>query len=56
MRYPGGLSSTSFLRNPQYHSPGDTAETLDDERMAGAVDGVCNAVLEIAGAAKRRVP
>jgi hypothetical protein len=50
------ITDTSFLRNPQYHSPGDTAETLDDERMAGAVDGVCNAVLEIAGAEKRQVP
>lgn len=27
-----------------YHSPGDTPETLDYERMAGVVDGVMNAV------------
>jgi hypothetical protein len=37
------------LRNPPYHTPGDTAETLDYERMAGVVDGVLNAVRHIAG-------
>jgi len=41
------VTDTSFLRNPSYHSPGDTAATLDYERMAGVVDGVCNAVLMI---------
>lgn len=39
------ITDTSFLRNPSYHSPGDTADTLDYERMAGVVDEVCNAVL-----------
>jgi hypothetical protein len=40
------ITDTSFVRNPRYHTPEDTAETLDYERMAGVVDGVCNAVLE----------
>jgi len=42
------ITDTAFLRNPHYHSPGDTADTLDYERMAGVVDGVLNAVLHLA--------
>jgi len=41
------VTDTSFLRNPSYHSPGDTAATLDYERMAHVVDGVYNAVLSL---------
>lgn len=33
------------IRNPHYHEPTDTAETLDYERMAQVVDGVLAAVL-----------
>jgi hypothetical protein len=43
------ITDTAFLRNPNYHTPGDTAGTLDYERMAGVVDGVLNAVLHLAG-------
>lgn len=43
------ITDTAFLRNPHYHTPGDTAGTLDYERMAGVVDGVLNAILHIAG-------
>lgn len=42
------ITDTAFLRNPHYHTPGDTAATLDYERMAGTVDGVLNAVLHLA--------
>jgi hypothetical protein len=31
------VTDTAFLRNPAYHGPGDTAETLDYERMAALV-------------------
>lgn len=41
------VTDTSFLRNPAYHTPQDTAATLDYERMAGVVDGVDNAVLAL---------
>jgi Zn-dependent M28 family amino/carboxypeptidase len=43
------VTDTGFIRNPHYHSPGDTAETLDYERMAGVVDGVMNAVSQRRG-------
>jgi Zn-dependent M28 family amino/carboxypeptidase len=39
------LTDTSFLRNPHYHLPSDTPQTLDYERMAqvtaGVVGGTC---------------
>jgi hypothetical protein len=38
------ITDTSFLRNPNYHNPGDTADTLDYERMAGVVTEVFNAL------------
>jgi Zn-dependent M28 family amino/carboxypeptidase len=39
------VTDTAFLRNPNYHTRGDTAGTLDYERMAQVVDGVLNATL-----------
>ncbi len=40
-RYPAlMLTDTSFLRNPHYHLPSDTPETLDYERMAEVTLGV----------------
>jgi hypothetical protein len=39
------VTDTSDLRNPHYHAPGDTAGTLDYQRMAGVVEGVANAVI-----------
>ena len=38
------VTDTSFVRNPHYHTPEDTAATLDYGRMARVVDGVLNAV------------
>lgn len=43
------VSDTAFLRNPNYHQPTDTADTLDYERMAATIDGVLNAVLDLSG-------
>jgi hypothetical protein len=39
------ITDTAFLRNPNYHTRGDTAETLDYVRMARVIDGVLNAVV-----------
>lgn len=43
------ITDTSFLRNPHYHQPTDTPDTLDYERMAEVVPGVCGAIVAIAG-------
>lgn len=45
------ITDTSFLRNPNYHQPGDTPDTLDYARMARATIGVAGGV---AGVAARR--
>jgi hypothetical protein len=42
------ITDTAFYRNPNYHTPRDTAETLDYQRMAGVVQGVYAAVLALA--------
>jgi Zn-dependent M28 family amino/carboxypeptidase len=44
------LTDTSFLRNPHYHQPSDTPETLDYDRMAQVTLGVAGAVQRLAGA------
>lgn len=41
------ITDTSFVRNPNYHTPGDTAATLDYKRMAGVVDGVLGSLLHL---------
>ncbi|MBD2766551.1 M28 family peptidase [Hymenobacter sp. BT664] len=41
------INDTSFLRNPNYHQPTDTIDTLDFSRMAQVVDGVYGALLEL---------
>ncbi|HEX3576915.1 MAG TPA: M28 family peptidase [Thermoanaerobaculia bacterium] len=38
------VTDTAFLRNPNYHTIRDCAETLDYVRMAAVVDGVLNAI------------
>lgn len=38
------VTDTAFLRNPHYHTTGDTADTLDYARMARVVDGIFTAV------------
>ncbi|NJL14257.1 MAG: M28 family peptidase, partial [Microscillaceae bacterium] len=42
------VSDTSFLRNPNYHKPSDTIETLNFDKMAAVVQGVFAAVLDLA--------
>lgn len=37
------ITDTAFLRNPQYHTKGDTAVTLDYTKMAHVIDGVFTA-------------
>ena len=37
------VTDTAFIRNPNYHAPTDTLETLDFDRMAQVVTGVANA-------------
>ncbi|GHA67726.1 M28 family peptidase [Pontibacter akesuensis] len=39
------VNDTSFLRNPHYHMPSDTIDTLDFERMADVVNGVTGMLL-----------
>jgi Zn-dependent M28 family amino/carboxypeptidase len=38
------VCDTAYLRNPNYHTARDTADTLDYQRMARVVDGIANAV------------
>jgi Zn-dependent M28 family amino/carboxypeptidase len=37
------ITDTSFFRNPHYHQPSDTPETLDYEFLAKVTQGVCEA-------------
>jgi Zn-dependent M28 family amino/carboxypeptidase len=50
------ITDTSFLRNPHYHTPSDTPDTLDYPRMALATLGVAGAVTQIAQALNRPAP
>jgi len=43
------VTDTSFLRNPHYHLPTDTPDTLDYDRMARATLGVAGGVARLAG-------
>jgi aminopeptidase YwaD len=38
------ITDTSFMRNPHYHLPSDTSETLDYPFLARVTAGVCEAV------------
>lgn len=38
------ITDTSFMRNPHYHLPSDTADTLDYPFLAKVTAGVCEAV------------
>jgi hypothetical protein len=40
------VTDTAFMRNPNYHLPGDTADTLDYARMAKVVRGVYAVAME----------
>ena len=39
------ITDTAFLRNANFHTAQDTADTLDYDRMAMVVQGVYGAVL-----------
>jgi len=39
------ITDTAFYRNANYHTRGDTPDTLDYQRMAQVVQGVYAAVL-----------
>jgi hypothetical protein len=41
------INDTSFLRNPNYHKPSDTIETLNFEKMSQVVDATYHAVLKL---------
>ena len=43
------LTDTAVLRNPNYHWPGDTVETLDYDLMAKLTRAVCRTVRRMAG-------
>jgi len=42
------VTDTAFYRNPNYHGPGDTPDTLDYRRMAEVVKGLKRALEEMA--------
>lgn len=47
--YPGLMvTDTAFMRNPHYHRPTDTAETLDFDRFARVTEGIVGAVRRLA--------
>jgi len=48
------VTDTAFLRNPNYHTRSDTAETLDYQRMARVIDGVLTAVLRLTSSSHAR--
>ena len=49
------ITDTSFFRNPHYHTPRDTPETLDYARLAQGTVGVAGAVARIGKAVEQRV-
>jgi hypothetical protein len=46
--YPGlMISDTAFYRTPYYHTPADTANTLDYKKMAMLAQGLAQAIQEL---------
>jgi Zn-dependent M28 family amino/carboxypeptidase len=43
------VTDTSFLRNPHYHQPSDTPDTLDYDRLTRATLGVAGGIGQLAG-------
>ena len=43
------LTDTANFRNPHYHTPTDTIETIDEERFVKVVRAVAGAIWELAG-------
>jgi Zn-dependent M28 family amino/carboxypeptidase len=48
------LTDTANFRNPNYHRPTDTVETIDAGRFTQVVKGVAGAVVEVAGKAESK--
>jgi hypothetical protein len=44
------VTDTAFMRNPHYHGPTDTADTLDYPRFAEVTAGLSGAVRRLASA------
>ena len=40
------INDTSFIRNPHYHEPTDTIDTLDFAKMAAVVSAACQAIVK----------
>ena len=40
------INDTSFVRNPNYHMPTDTIETLDFSKMSEVINGAYNAIVQ----------
>jgi Zn-dependent M28 family amino/carboxypeptidase len=40
------INDTSFIRNPHYHEPTDTIDTLDFAKMAAVVSATCQAIVK----------
>ena len=47
------VTDTAYLRNPNYHTSGDLAETLDYTKMARVVDGVLSAAMHLSSDTSR---
>ncbi|MBE9030587.1 M28 family peptidase [filamentous cyanobacterium LEGE 11480] len=41
------VTDTAFLRNPNYHQPTDTFDTLDLDFMAGVCQGLCDGIANL---------
>jgi hypothetical protein len=50
------ITDTAFYRNPHYHQPTDTPETLDYPRLARAAEAIYQAVLAVSEGAPDRPP
>ena len=48
MGYPAVMiTDTAFYRNPNYHTPDDTIETLDFDQMAKLLQGLKQAAIDL---------
>lgn len=50
------LTDTANFRNPNYHKPTDTVETIDAKRFTQVVKGLAGAVVEVAGKCEKGKP
>lgn len=41
------INDTSFMRNPHYHKPTDTIDTLDFNKMSEVINGAYNAIISM---------